>query len=114
MKTISTPQGPLPIRYGWQALSDFADETGITLNEILGKFNPGRLKPSDLSSFIFYGMMDGSREANAEFKLQTVAEVADIINGVGLTKIVREVLEAYQASPFIINSAEEEKEGKKK
>ena len=114
MKQLSTPQGKHPIRYGWQALSDFADNANMTMDDIINSFDPTELKPSQLSEFIFQGMKDGCREANTEFKLKDVSEIAYIINGMGLHNVVKETLDAFQASPFLMTDEEKEEPVKKK
>lgn len=114
MKHISTPQGKHPIRYGWQALSDFADNVDMTMDDIISSFDPSALKPSQLSEFIFQGMRDGCREAHTEFKLEDVSEISEIINKIGLHQIVKETLDAFQASPFLVKEDEPKEESKKK
>ena len=115
MKQLSTLNEPLPIRYGWGALSNFADSTNKSLDEILYSFDPAALKPREFSEFVFFGVQDGCEEAKREFPFKSIKDVEAIVNGLGLKKVIKESLAAFQASPFIVNGEEEEKEeGKKK
>jgi hypothetical protein len=116
MKTISTPNGEYPIRYGWGALSDFADQTENTLDEILSAFEPSKLKPREFSYFVFYGIKDGCEESGKEFPFKSIKEIEKIINETGLRKVIRASIDAFQESPFVINSKEEKvsEEDKKK
>jgi hypothetical protein len=113
MNQLSTQKGKLPIRFGWQALADFADKVGLTMDEIITSFQPQKLKPSELSEFILEGIRDGHRETDQECKVKSVEEIAEIINSMGLQSVLKETVEAFESSPFIINSTNEEPVKKK-
>lgn len=114
MKQVSTLNGKLPIRYGWGALSDFADETDKSLDEVMYSFDPSKLKPREFSLFVFYGVKDGCEESGKDFPFESVKDVEKIINKHGLTVIIREAIAAFQQSPFILVEQEDEEVDKKK
>jgi len=114
MKQLSTLNGKLPIRYGWGALSDFADSTDKTLDEVMYSFDPSKLKPREFSLFVFYGVKDGCEESNKDFPFESTKDVEKIINKHGLTVIIKEALAAFQESPFIVIEQEEEEDNDKK
>ena len=114
MKQISTLNGKLPIRYGWGTLSTFADITGKAIDELIYAFKPDRLRPRQLSEFIFQGIKDGCKEEGIECPFKSYEDVEKLIDSVGLKQVVKETLAAFQASPFIMSDAKEEDEDKKK
>ena len=113
MKQLSTLNGKLPIRYGWGALSDIADSIDKSLDDIIGDFDPKALKPREFTQFVFFGVKDGCEEDGKEFPFKSLKDVEKIINEKGLRLVIQETLAAFQESPFLINSKEEEEDKKK-
>lgn len=117
MKRLSTLNGKkLPIRFGWGALSNFADSTNKTIDDVIYAFDPSNLKPSQFTEFVYFGVLDGCAEEGIQCPFESPKDIIPIIDNNGLKKVIKETLDAFQASPFILNSREEgdEEEGKKK
>jgi hypothetical protein len=79
--TIDTAKGKLPVRYGMNALAHFGDLTGRNMNEVMSSLQDlGKLKMSEMLTFIYVGFVDGARWAKEECKVEDVAEVGDMID----------------------------------
>ena len=112
MKKISTPKGKLPIYYGWNALSEFAGELGITMDQVIA-IDMRQLPPSELSRFILIGFQEGARKSEEECKVSTITDVGDMIDVLGFD-LINQALEAFTEMSFVSAGEEEEEEGKKK
>jgi len=111
MKQLSTLNGKkLPIRYGWGALSDLADSINKSIDDLIWSFDPSQLKPSQFSEFVYYGVKDGCEAKNVDFPFESPRDVNKIIDAVGLRTVIKESLAAFQESPFVLNSRDEEEE----
>ena len=78
---VKTKKGPLPVRYGMNALAHFGDLTGKSMNVVMKSMGSlGDMQLSELLSFIYAGFVDGARWAKEECKVESVAEVGDMLD----------------------------------
>ena len=78
---VETSKGKLPVRYGMNALAHFGDLTGKSMNVVMESLQDlGGLKLSEVLIFIYVGFVDGARWAKEECKVESIAEVGDMID----------------------------------
>lgn len=76
---IDTDKGKMPVRYGMNAIADFADLTNKTMNDVMGLDLLG-MRPSEVLTFIYIGFKWGARKAGEECKVGSIEEVGDMID----------------------------------
>ncbi len=105
---VETKKGKLPVRYGMNALALFGDLTGKTMNVVMKSMGSlGDMKLSELLAFVYAGFVDGARWAKEECKIESIAEVGDMIDED--PELVNKMFDAFGG-----DSEEVEVEGKKK
>ena len=78
---VETKKGPLPVRYGMNALAHFGDLTGKSMNVVMkGMGELGDMKLSELLAFIYAGFVDGARWAKEECKIESIEEIGDMMD----------------------------------
>ena len=78
---VKTKKGDLPVRYGMNALAQFGDLTGKSMNQVMSSMNDlGKMKLSELLAFVYVGFVDGARFAKVECKIESPQEVGDMID----------------------------------
>ena len=76
---VETSKGSLPIRYSWNALRLIGDSLGMTMNEML-RFDLMNRKIGDTFTFFYYGFVEGARRDESECKVESVEDVADLLD----------------------------------
>ena len=105
---VDTKKGKLPVRYGMNALALFGDLTGKTMNVVMKSMGSlGDMKLSELLAFVYAGFVDGARWAKEECKIESIAEVGDMIDEDA--ELVNKMFDAFGG-----DSEEVEVQGKKK
>ncbi len=105
---VDTKKGKLPVRYGMNALALFGDLTGKTMNVVMKSMGSlGGMKLSELLAFVYAGFVDGARWAKEECKIESIAEVGDMIDEDA--ELVNKMFDAFGG-----DSEESEVKGKKK
>ncbi len=105
---VDTKKGKLPVRYGMNALALFGDLTGKTMNVVMKSMGSlGDMKLSELLAFVYAGFVDGARWAKEECKIESIAEVGDMIDEDA--ELVNKMFDAFGG-----DSEESEVKGKKK
>ena len=78
---VETKKGKLPVRYGMNALAQFGDLTGKSMNEVMSCLNSlGDLKITELLAFVYAGFVDGARWAKEKCKIESIEEIGDLID----------------------------------
>ena len=78
---IETKKGKLPVRYGMNALAQFGDLTGKTMNEVMESMEDlGKMKISELLAFVYAGFADGARWAKEDCKIESLEEIGDLMD----------------------------------
>lgn len=104
---VETKRGKLPVRYGMNALAQFGDLTGKSMNEVMASLGSlGDLKISELLAFVYAGFVDGARWAKDECKIESLEDVGDMIDEDG--QLINKMFEAFNGD------SEAEGDGKKK
>ena len=104
---VDTKKGKLPVRYGMNALAHFGDLTGKSMNVVMKSMGElGDMQISELLAFVYAGFVDGARWAKEECKIESVAEIGDMIDEDA--ELVNKMFEAFEGD------SEEVKGGKKK
>jgi hypothetical protein len=77
MKTVETAAGPMPVHFGWAALAEWTQNTGLTLNELneIGE----KLTVTDAIFLVYAGLRHGARKEKVDFHL-TIEDVADLMD----------------------------------
>ena len=85
----------------------------MTMDQVI-VLNMMQLEPIQLSEFILIGFKEGARKEGTECKFNTIEEIGDMIDVMGLD-LITEAMEAYTEMSFIKKALEEgEEEPKKK
>ena len=79
---VETKKGKLPVRYGMNALANFGDLTGKSMNEVLKVLQGNLLEmsPSEIIAFVYSGFVEGARWNKEECKVESKEEVGDMID----------------------------------
>ena len=105
---IETEKGKMPIRYGWNALAKFGDLVGLSMDEILS-LDPSKLKISELLTFIYVGLKEGSRKEGEDCKIGNEEDLGDLID-----KDIKIISKAMDAFVEFVKNAEDTSEDSKK
>ena len=109
---IETSKGKLPVYFGMNALARFGDMTDKTMNEVMATLaNMSSLKLSEMLAFIYAGFVEGARKEEVECRVESPAEVGDMIDEDG--DLITRVMTSYskQSAP---EDVEPSKDAKKK
>jgi len=109
---IDTSKGKLPVYFGMNALARFGDMTDKTMNEVMATLaNMSSLKLSEMLAFIYAGFVEGARKEEVECRVESPAEVGDMIDEDG--DLITRVMTSYskQSAP---EDVEPSKDAKKK
>ncbi len=109
-KTLAIGGEVRPIHYGFAALGEWCDITGIGLQE-LGKLGEN-MSLNSAMALIYCGLKHGARRNKEDFNY-TVDDVADWIDEEGMD-IFNEAMEVFSESLAKLNPSEKKKKEKKK
>lgn len=105
---VKTKKGDLPVRYGMNALAQFGDLTGKSMNVVMKSMGDlGDMMLSELLAFIYAGFVDGARWAKEECKIESIEEIGDMIDDDA--ELANKMFEAFNG-----DSEEVEGDSKKK
>ena len=91
---VETKKGKLPVRFGMNALAQFGDLTGKSMNEVMSCLNSlGDLKITELLALIYVGFMDGARWAKEDCKITGTDEIGDMIDEDG--ELINKMFKAF-------------------
>ena len=107
--TVKTNDKSFPVRFGFNALSDFCELTGLSIQDIqnLGE----NVSPSAVRSLLYCGLKHGARVAKEDFELK-LEDVGDLMDDDA--KFTENILKYFeQSQPPAEDGVEKKEQGKK-